>query len=201
MNFKSITTYLNAAALLAIVTALLFFLGYVYYSAYFGYFGVNLSRFLFSSEKYYLLVGSTYAVLTLGTFLTILFMYKLFVWTQKEEKKPAKTRKKNSDFVRTLRQFAINVGPSALLLLLFLGLSFAIIQLEIKGRRDARDMAFSKKQIEFVTKTENKYSSPLYFLAFTEGKYFVYSVESEGKRAQVHIINESDISQAVFINP
>jgi hypothetical protein len=99
-----------------------------------------------------------------------------------------------------LRSWASDIGLRAILLFAFLVLSFGIVQLDIKGKEDARDAALAKRQIEFLTKDGIKFPSPLYFLVYTEGKYMVYAMPEKGKKAQVYIINDSDVRGAIFVN-
>ncbi|HEY0323472.1 MAG TPA: hypothetical protein VGC66_21120 [Pyrinomonadaceae bacterium] len=102
--------------------------------------------------------------------------------------------------VHMLRSWASDIGLRAILLFAFLVLSFGIVQLDIKGKEDARDAALAKRQIEFLTKDGIKFPSPLYFLVYTEGKYMVYAMPEKGKKAQVYIINDSDVRGAIFVN-
>ena len=198
MSFKNIFTYVNAASLLVIISAVLYFWGFVYYEAFFGYYGLSLSLGSLPTE-YYLLTGWSYIFYAVGIFLTALFIYRIARWAGTEDGDFKRLSKRFPRLTRSIRPFISKAGSSILTLLVFLLLTFATVNIYVKAREDARSMARSKREIKFVTKSQNDLPNTLYFLAYAGGKYIVYSKLDENTLAQVYILNDSDVSRVTFV--
>lgn len=197
MNLKNIFSYLDVAALLVIITAVLYFWGYVHYSAYFGTYGLDISAFSLPFESY-LLAGWEYVFYAIGIFVTFNFLYRLFFWIDTEDRQIGKLFSKFHRFRRMVRSLVSHVGLSALYLLVFISLAFVTLHVEREAKRKALSSALKKKQVLFVTKTGSQLPEILYFLSYAGGKYIVYTQSGEGTLAQVYIVNDDDVSSVTF---
>ena len=197
MNLKNIFSYLDAAALLVIITAVLYFWGYVHYSAYFGTYGLDVASFSLSFESY-LLAGWEYIFYAIGIFVTFNFLYRLVVWMDTEDRQSGHFFSRFPRLTRMIRSLISHVGLSVLYLLVFMVLAFVTLHIESEARSQALSSASKKKPIQFITKTECPLPEPLFFLYYAGGKYIVYTQSTDGGKGQVYLINDGDVSVATF---
>jgi hypothetical protein len=187
MELSNVFSYVDAAALIIVATAVLYFWGYAYYFSFFAVYGVSINFFTLSFQTY-VLTSWKYVLWIVGTLLTAYFLYGLFIFVYEG----------NPNLPQMIRNLLSKSGLGMLLLLIFLAIIFITLHITHQAQRDALSAAHNKKRIELTTKTTISLPSPLYFLAFTGNKYIVYAEIQGASKAQVYILNDQDISVATF---
>jgi hypothetical protein len=191
MKLKSVFSYIDAAALFLIITIVLYFLGYVYYSSFFGVYGVDIGFFTLPFESY-ILVNWWYDLIAVGSLVLVYFFYGLIDFdSNKFLHKHPKARK-----------FIYRNALSLTLMAIFMVVLFAAIAIDKNARNDALYKARSRKKVEFTLKTGTPPPKTSYFLTYSSGKYIVYSdvpvKEGEQAKGQIHVINDDDVSSVTF---
>lgn len=199
MNFKSVLTYLSATGLIALITTVLYFWGYLYNAAFFGYFSLSLSLFNLPHE-FYLLSAWERAFTALACLCMGLFLYRLVRWTGTRDGDFKSFGRRFPRFTEGLRSCVMAVGPNALALSIFLLLTYVTIDTYNRGRQDARSVARSKREVQFE-RFGGDLKAPLYFLAYASGKYVVYTRPDEQTAAQVYVLNEAEVGRVSFSRP
>jgi hypothetical protein len=199
MNPKSIFSYIGAAVILGLITAVTYFLGYVYTAAFFGYCGVSPSMFNLPRE-YYLLSAWNYVFYPVACLSLTCFLCRQVWWVGGKDRDIKRLGKRFPELTKGLHSWGAGVGPSALLFLLILCLTYAILDAQYQGRADARSIARQKREIKFE-KFGSDLHSPLYFLAYADGKYVVYTRPDPDAAADVYVLNEAEVGKVKFTRP
>jgi hypothetical protein len=192
MKFSRVLSYVDAAALILIITAVLYFLGYVYYYSFFATYGVDINFFTLPFEAY-ILINWWYDLMAVGLIITVYFLYGLLAFDEREP-------------LRKYPQVRKWIGRNTLgftLMSTFMVVLFLATWIDQKANRDALSRAGNRKKIELILKTDvQPLPATLYFLSYSGGKYIVYAdVPAAGgkpPRGQVYVINDEDVSRITF---
>jgi hypothetical protein len=191
MKFASVLSYIDAAALMLIITVVLYFLGFVYYYSFFATYGVDINFFTLPFEAY-ILVNWWHDLMAVGVIVIAYFIYGLMDLGE------GKMLSKYAG----VRKWLTNNALGIMLMTIFTGVLILAIVIDRNATGDALSRAGNRKKIEFTLKTPSALPAQLYFLTYSSGKYIVYAdVPAEaGKspKGQVYVINDEDVSMITF---
>jgi hypothetical protein len=181
-------SYLDAATMLALATAVLYAWGYAYFSAYFASLRLPYGLLTLPFEAY-VLTGWNYgwAIIFFGA--VVLFLRALFSDSTRWllNKIPLEHKRALSGYVSP---FAISM---ALVIFIYIGYT---------ARQDARNdaaAAFARhKRVEFVTAEGITLPKPLYLLGYTGSKYVVYYQPDEKTEPKVFLLGENEVRSPAF---
>jgi hypothetical protein len=185
MKNPRLFSYFDAAALLTIVAAYMYFVGYVYHVAYYRYFGVDLAFFPRAGADY-IMTAWEYA------FWSIFSVFVLsFLWGALSEPLPpdrvAKIKASMPRFIRAL------VAIVVLVIMLF-----AAAAMDKRGTRDAKAEADKKNVVRIFTTTNIDLPKEVYLLSYSQGKYLLYYFPTPYVRPNVIVVNDSSVAKIEF---
>jgi len=181
-------SYVDAATMLALSTAALFYWGYSYFSAYYASLGVPFG-FLSLPVEAYLATGWNYGWVLLFFAAYVLFLRAFF-----------------NDVVRWIlnkipdeyKRIIAGYLPAFLLaipLVIFLFVGYT-------ARQDAQSRAAAafdrRKKVEFITAEGITLPKPLYLLGYTGNKYIVYYQPNEKAKPRIYILGEAEVRAPSF---
>jgi hypothetical protein len=181
-------SYIDAATLLALTTAVLYFWGYAYISAYFAALRLP-SGLLTLPFGTYVIAGWNYGWVIIFFVAFLLFLRALFsdpmrwLWN-----KIAPEHRRTISAYRP--GFAIG---AALVVFLYVGNSA-----RQDGTRAAASAFARRKRVEFVTAEGITLPKPLYLLGYTGGKYVVYHQPDEKAEPRVYLLGEGEVRRPSF---
>lgn len=181
-------SYVDAATMLALATAVLYAWGYFYFSAYFASLRLPYGLLTLPFEAY-VLAGWNYAWAIIFFGSVVLFLRALFSDSTRWllSKIPLEHRRALSGYVSP---FAIAI---ALVIFIYIG---------YMARQDARNDAAAafarRKRVEFVTVEGITLPKPLYLLGYTGSKYVVYHQPDDKTEPKVFLLGENEVRSPAF---
>jgi hypothetical protein len=181
-----ISHIIDAAALISLTVGIMYFLGYLYYSSYYSYFGVDLSLFPRASADYIITAWDSLFWVIFVLLLVILFR-DFFAYVLP------------SGWIARLSASMPSFLPSFGLFCSVLIFILAAERMQKRGILDAKTTANEKRQIRIETINNLKLPEEIYLLSYSQGKYLLYYFPSPYAPLSTIIVNDSSVTKIEFL--
>jgi hypothetical protein len=182
---EKLKSYFDAAALVTLCAAAMYFIGYRYHVAYLGVYGLTTDFFRKEATEHIVVAweSALWFLMALATFL----FFRAFV---------------TETFPQAVRDWFSKSTPKSILsmgwFLAFILFILAGARMEQKGKSDALTKANARRPVKVLTTTDIKLPEPLYFLHYGDGKYVFYYRPAPGSPPTVLLLRADEIRRIDF---